>query len=354
MRAKVARVARGAMKDMRWPEAVTLKVTERLQGPPRGMLTFVHSYAFQSDIFGAWKAAGREHLYVLVRNEQYREGRTALDDLDARYPLSLERVVRLGPVVQAETNYGPSGQGPWHLPLFTLDLKVVGEPEAILKATRAAVAEWRGRGRPEMHRLDVPGVVMNQTGEAGDVNALYLPVDRHLEDLARRIIRAPADYIKTSDFQPPKDEAARKNYEVWLGYSRDLLRAAAVKALGHFKSDENIALLKPLLDDPAFSGITHFEGGQPIDLGREYYIRKATYEVLREWGVAVKEPVIREKPAQSGPVGRRLPAEPARRTDRAAARSFGSGKRFLGLTAAYTRAFGAGFISRLKSITPVR
>jgi hypothetical protein len=295
VRAQVTDVVRDPAKGIGWWEGVTLKVTETLKGPHEASLTFAHDYSFESNIFGAWKDAGREHLYLFVPNAGYWK-HAAPNDLAARYPLTLLRVIRLGPVVPAEKNYGPPGQGPWHLPLFTHDLKVIGEPEALLKAARAAVLEGRGRGKAEMHRLDVPHVVMYKTGEVGDANSLFLPVDQHLEELARRIIRSPGDYITPADFGPAKDDASRKRSANELRFSRDLLRADAVKALRHFKSDENIALLKTLLNDPATIGGTQFDGEKQIDLGREYYIRKAAYEALRDWGVQVAEPVLREKP----------------------------------------------------------
>jgi hypothetical protein len=295
VRAQVTDVVRNPVKGREWREAVTLKVTETLKGPPEGSLKFVHYYSFDSNIFGAWKDAGREHLYFFASND-HDPKHAKPNDFAARYPLTLTRVVRLGPIVPAEKNYGPPGQGLWPLPLFTLDLKVIGEPEALLTATRAAALEGRGREKAEMHRLDVPHVVMSKTGQVGDANALFLPVDQHLEDLARRIIRSPGDYITPADFRPAIDDASRKNNANWLRISRDLLRAEAVKALRHFKSDENIALLKPLLNDPATLKGTQFDGEKQIKLGREYYIRKAAYETLRDWGVPVAEPVLREKP----------------------------------------------------------
>jgi hypothetical protein len=294
VRAKVANVVRDPVKGTDWWETVTLKVTETIKGPAEESLTFAHQYSFHANIFGAWKDSGREHLYLFVSNGDYWK-HAGPGDLGARYPLTLSRVIRLGPVVPEEKNYGKPGQGPWHLPLFTHDLKVIGEPEALLKAARAAAAEWRGRGKPEMHRLDVPHSVMGKTGVVGDANSLFLPVDQHLEALARRIIQSPGDYITPADFLPARDEAGRKSNANWLQTYRDLLRAEAVKALGHFKSDENIALLKPLLNDPASLGSSQSVGGKQIEIGREYYIRKAAYETLRGRGVPVAEPVILEK-----------------------------------------------------------
>jgi hypothetical protein len=295
VRALVADVVREPAGGTRWWETVTLKVTETLKGPPEASLTFAHNYSFASDVFGAWKDAGREHLYFFIPNGDYWKD-AGPGDLAARHPLTLLQVVRLGPVVPAEKGYGPPGQGPWRLPLFTKDLKVIGEPEALLKAARASSVEGRGRGKVEIHRLDVPRVVMNKTGRVGDANAVFLPVDRHLEDLARRIIRSPSDYITPADFGPANDEASRAKNAAWVQSSRDHLRAEAAKALRYFKSDENIALLRTLLDDPATIEGIHFDGEKQIDLGREYFVRKAAYETLRDWGVRVAEPILRDKP----------------------------------------------------------
>jgi hypothetical protein len=84
--------------------------------------------------------------------------------------------------------------------------------------------------------------------------------------------------------------------EAGLRSDRDWLRLEGVKALKPFKSDANIALLRTLLGDPAVRGLTRYEAGLPVDIGREYHVRKAAYEVLRDWGVAVAKPVTDEPP----------------------------------------------------------
>jgi hypothetical protein len=302
VRATVAEVARGSVKEERCWETVTLKVRETLRGPTADSLTFAHKVYFSDRIFEAWRDAGREHLWFFVRNDEHREQDRAGDkDLSARYPLVLQRVVRLGPTVPAEEGFGPPGQGPWTLPVFSLDLKLLSEPEEILRAARASAAEWRGRGRAKVHPIDLSRVVMEKSGRSGDANRLDVPVDHHLETLARRLIKSPVDFVASSDFLTPKDETDRRHVENWLRSSKDLLRREGIRALRHFRSEENSALLMPLLNDPAFwalnkqeNGSLILENGAPIEIGREYYIRKEAFATLRKWGVEVVEPVIEE------------------------------------------------------------
>jgi hypothetical protein len=74
--------------------------------------------------------------------------------------------------------------------------------------------------------------------------------------------------------------------------SRQLARADGVAALRYFKSKQNVALLTPLLNNPAFT-VSHGPG--PDETKRVYYIRKAAYETLSKWGVEVPIPVLEEK-----------------------------------------------------------
>jgi hypothetical protein len=59
---------------------------------------------------------------------------------------------------------------------------------------------------------------------------------------------------------------------------RNILRAEGIAALRYFKSKQNVALLKPLLNDPTFM-VTHSHDDQS-DAKRVYYVRKAAYETL--------------------------------------------------------------------------
>lgn len=64
-----------------------------------------------------------------------------------------------------------------------------------------------------------------------------------------------------------------------------------VRTVSHFKSDENIAALKPLLTDP--SAQRKLEKG---DLIKTYRVRAAALEVLKSWGVEATAIVSEKTP----------------------------------------------------------
>jgi hypothetical protein len=308
VRARVAKVVGGPVEDRRRWQSVTLRVEETIRGPARDAILFARQVLASDRIFEAWRESGREHLWFLVRADG-PEGPVVAGkpDLAAGHLLELARVVRLGPPVPAEADFGPPGQGPWTLPIFDHDLTLLAEPGGILRASRTAAAGWRGRKPAEFHPIDMPRAVMARTGRSGDANRLDVPVGPNLEALARRMIASPGDFIAPSDFGTPKDEAGRGHAETWLRFTRDLLRREGVKALGHFRSEANIAMIRPLLSDPAHrvlnkteNGHTVLKDGLPIPIGREYYVRKEAYETLHAWGVGVARPVIRELDRRDG------------------------------------------------------
>jgi hypothetical protein len=224
-RARVVRVARGAVKEERCWATVTLKIVETIRGPSGDTMTFTHRVLSSDHIFEAWRDAGREHLWFFVpKDAKHEPGAHADEDPSGRHSLELSRVVRLGPPVPAEEGFGPPGQGPWTLPVFDHDLTLLSEPEAILRAARTAAAEWRDRRPEKIHHINLPLVVMERSGRHGDANRLDVPVGPHLERLARRTIESPGDFVSRSDFRTPTDEPGRKHVETWLGFTKDLLR----------------------------------------------------------------------------------------------------------------------------------
>jgi Leucine-rich repeat (LRR) protein len=62
--------------------------------------------------------------------------------------------------------------------------------------------------------------------------------------------------------------------------------------LRFFKSDENIARLKMLLDDPDSGYLRHPVNNMGVEV-RQYSVRKEAFETLEQWGVRVKKPIIR-------------------------------------------------------------
>ena len=285
VRATVAEVERGPGVERWGPAKVVLNVVETLRGPARKTYTF-DTHLYESDhIYEGWRRAGREGLWFFSPEHKSR-GPGAKPAVPPRPP-TFRIVVRLGPAVVEEEGFVP---GP--PPVLTMDLTALERPDDILKAARIAARE----GSAEVMDLDVPRAIMERTGRSGDANRLGVPVDRRLEALARRLITSPGDFLSDRDFSPPRDDAERALRASWLRSDRDRLRREGVKALRPFKSDANIALLRPLLDDPALVGRMRQEKGVPIDLGREYHVRKAAYDVLRGWGVAVAKPVVEEPP----------------------------------------------------------
>jgi hypothetical protein len=279
----VVQVKEGVYRNPEVWKTVTLKVHETLKGDPTESLTFVERTLAADGIYEGWRDAGREQLWLLVRQE--KDG----DDAEApRVSASLRpygggwSVIRLGPPVSEERGF--SSLPP---PIFTLDLKVLKEPKDILKAARAAVAETGKRERIHSHAVDLPRGIMQATGRSGDVNRLIVLIDHRLEAVARHWIESPEEIPLRLGVIKPEDHKTIKLYS-------DLLRAEGVRALRHFKSNKNVATLKGLLDDPAFWLQRNEEDDRAGITEKVYYVRQAAFETLREWGVEVEEPVLKE------------------------------------------------------------
>jgi hypothetical protein len=147
--------------------------------------------------------------------------------------------------------------------VYLSDLTHVTATDEILAATRRAIAY----GGPEERKS---AVLLFQPGVKGMPNQLVVPVDSRLEAHARRWAEA-------------RDAHAR-------------VRAA--QALSHFRSAENIEVLKGLLGDTAMpysSGTGKWKRGV-------YAVREEAYTTLASWGVGV------EMPELEGPMYRYRPA----------------------------------------------
>jgi hypothetical protein len=252
---------------------VTVKVHETLKGDRAETRTFDDRDPASKKIYEGWRDAGREQLWFLVRGERRGDGEDAeAHGLTARHRLTTYgggwSVIRLGPPVPEEQGYVPMPP-----PIITMRLDVLQAPHDILDAARAdAVA---GRGSVRGHDIELPRGVMQRSGRSGDGNALRVPVDRRLEELGRRLIQSAGEFL-------PK---AEQPY-------RDRLRLEGVRALRHFPSEKNAALLKSLLDDPAFSIHVSPAGAR----AKVYDLREAAYESLHSWGIVLAKPVLREDP----------------------------------------------------------
>src|SRR5262249_12906149 len=92
----------------------------------------------------------------------------------------------------------------------------------------------------------------------------------------------------------PVDDALEKTALQYIRSEERWRRTEGAIALKHFKSDENVARLKPLLsdDDPYIS--EHAENNLGIEV-RIHTVRKAAFETLTYWGIEVAKPVFEEK-----------------------------------------------------------
>jgi hypothetical protein len=293
VRASVAEVLRepSADDDQRDWATVTLKVHETLKGDAMTVTFSERKLTFDKRYEG-WREANSEQLWLFVRNEKFDEtAKTEDRGPDQRFPLRMRdwgwSLVRLGPPDPVEKDVKSSPP-----PVFTLGLQVIEKPPEILAAARAAAKQSPGRAAENGHLINLPREVMQRSGRNGDANSLTVPIDAHLETLARHFIKSPRDFlVRARGF---KDEAARLDYERWELSEANLLRHEGVKALAHFKSDDNVALLKPLLSDSASWQITPRDETQPAVV-REFFIRKEAYDVLSRWELKVARPVISER-----------------------------------------------------------
>ena len=297
-------VVQGTITDVSRREApgrdkitVTVDVHETLRGRSTKQLRFV-VYIFPAvKTFEELKDTSQESLFFLVRAERHAwkaeilgKGVHVATELEPHEVSPWDwrqSIIRLGP---------PAAERRLTLPIFTVDLKLLTKPDEAVGAARAAVAGGGKAERVRCNEMQLPYDVMQTTGKSGDANTLYLPVDGRLEAAARAWIRSPEDILQRLGIARPNGVNRRWATEDWL-------RSEGVRALGSFNSDDNITILKGLLDDPAFWHQTIEAGARAGVTEKEYFIRKQAFEALRAWGVKINEPVLVEPLPPSRPPG---------------------------------------------------
>ncbi len=151
------------------------------------------------------------------------------------------------------------------LAVFRANFTLLRKPEPVIRIAKEAV-----RRLPGVKQIDTFGLVVPAEAVAGTKWAKYhattllVPVDERLEQRAHESIRSK-DYSK-------REEGAR--------------------ALRYFKSDENIARVKALLDDPGWAYLWRAEENDGVEV-RIHGVRREAYETLKYWGVNVERPTIR-------------------------------------------------------------
>jgi hypothetical protein len=157
------------------------------------------------------------------------------------------------------------------------DFTYLTQGQAIVEAARAAAkadAERRsasGDKPPEVVRVSAPAPSpCSICSCAGHTLTVDMPVDDQLEGRAM-------EWVRSEDYG---------------------LRTDAVRVLGRYRSARNTALLKDLLDDPAYATCPKTQDSPEK---RVYGVRAAAFEVLKAWGVEVQPPLTEECVEDSAP-----------------------------------------------------
>jgi hypothetical protein len=150
------------------------------------------------------------------------------------------------------------GQGPGVIDVFTRDFGVLTEPAAIVKHVETYAKSIPDGWKKKHTVLGAPteSAVFKKLW-SGSAVLLTVPVDPQLETQGRQWCKS--DSVET--------------------------RVRGVKVLGHFNNDENVKILRRLLQDAGF-----YTG----DGKRRFVVRAAAYEALRSFGVKLEMPVLEE------------------------------------------------------------
>jgi hypothetical protein len=235
-------------------EVVTVDVTKTLRGKHEPTAKFVVRVYLGKRAKG-WHEDGLPMVFFLYR---YEEGKKRAEDpslpADApKLPVGFEWVLR-DAVLLGKTKR----QWPGTINVFTRDFGLLTEPDAITRHIEAYVktipADWKKKNIS----LDAPSesAVYKKLWSRSAV-FLTVPVDRQLE----------------------------KDGRAWCKDDAVETRVRGAKVLGKFKSDENVKILRALLQDDGFYT------GNGL---RRYVVRGAAFESLRGLGVEVARPVLEE------------------------------------------------------------
>jgi hypothetical protein len=288
-------VVRGTVDDVKFKPlndghgwlTVVIDVRETIKGTNTPKLEFAIWSDGIEDELPRWKKSGQEILWFLSRDKARK---AQVQDESKQLPAPTEWVpASWYPIELAKSRSARvlTTQPP---AVFLMDLTVREKPEEILTATRSIVQQQGSNPPLRRHQIAISHALAEQSGSAGDANDVIVPVDARLEANARKWISTPGEVVDRLDKSQVKDKHQR---DEWLAYERDNLREQGVRALKYFPSDENIVLLRGLLNDPAWISETRNRDGVEIT-NKVYHIRKAAYAVLNKWDVPVERPHISE------------------------------------------------------------
>jgi hypothetical protein len=238
-------IVRGVVTDVtaegNW-NIVTLDVREILKGDKADRLKFaVHKLDQTDAALGKWQKSQRELLWVLKSQESGVPGEAP----DREKAMAKHKVVLHAPFVSGRPGEPalpviPLGQaaadeGHQSLAMLTVDLQLLKTSDQFVKAIQTALAEPEGCPceAPVPYSLSLPQEIAQRTGFSRAQNHLIVPTDHRLEELARRLVQSPRDFLAANDPD-----------------HRYTLRLEGVKTLRLFRSEKNLAIVRDWLDSP--------------------------------------------------------------------------------------------------------
>lgn len=231
-----------------WQEA-TMDVTETLKGDGSERPTFI--------VPPTWTAPSESVICFLVASGRYKDYYVR-----AHEECALAARGRGGFAFCVPLDREPA------VGIFDTDFREYTKAEDILRVTREAVA----------------AIVVPQPASTW----VEVPMG---SDVHRKLYGGSSVFLVA-----PLSAAMERKAQGWLGAPElDATRPEPTQALvvlKHFKSDENVALIRPLLEDVQHVGT--LRDPETDRVRRIYYLRKAAYETLVGWGVDVVQPVIEE------------------------------------------------------------
>lgn len=155
-------------------------------------------------------------------------------------------------------------------PLCNSEIVVLKTGDEILNAAKKFAKLYPGKIEP--YKLPEPGSP-GRFQASGTWTSLFYPSCKVLEDLARNMVKHPETGFPGWTDAPFSRMFSRQTN----------VRSEGIRALGLFKTQSNIALIKTFLNDPTIL--------KDNDI-RFYSVRQAAYEVLTNWGIDVPKPEL--------------------------------------------------------------
>jgi hypothetical protein len=246
-------------------QAITVAISKTLKGPGSERVTLLLPPYIYSGFAKQWMDEGIPIVFCLTKND------------GKRVSISADRFAW----VLRDNGNGPDsillGKSKNYftgcIPILTRDFEVLVDTDAILKFLEKTIKAAGKNDQPRSLAIRVPG---NTTvyKKLWSLSAVYLivPVDEKLEALGQK----------------------------WCKSELPGERTEGANILSKFKSEKNIELLKPLLNDPSTSEATlhrSVAGKTEMELvyrKKLYYVRQAAFDALRELGAEVARPVLEE------------------------------------------------------------